>query len=117
MDPLGFAFENFDAVGAFRKTDGSDYVDASGVLPDGRKFNGPAELKEILKTKAPQVRKALTEKLLTYATGRGLEYYDKPAVRQIVESMPAGEDRFSHLVLGIVRSDPFMLRRGKETQP
>lgn len=117
MDPLGFALENYDAVGAFRKTDGNDPIDASGELPDGRKFEGLDELKVILRSKAPQVRKCLTEKLMIYALGRGLEFYDKPAVRQIVESMPAGEDRFSHLVLGIVRSDPFMLRRGKETQP
>ncbi len=117
MDPLGFAFENFDAVGAFRTKDGDFAIDPSGILPDGRSFQGPEELKAILKEKKDLFARCLTEKLLTYALGRGLEYYDRPAVDRIVAALARDGYRFSTLVTAIVRSDPFRLRRGKEGQP
>ena len=80
MDPLGFAFENYDAIGTFRTKDGKFPIDPSGTLPDGKSFKGPAELKAILKGKKDLFARCLTEKMLTYALGRGLEYYDRPAV-------------------------------------
>jgi mono/diheme cytochrome c family protein len=114
MDALGFAFENFDAIGAFRTKDGEFPIDPSGTLPDGRSFAGPQELKHILKAKKELFAHTLAEKLLTYALGRGLEYYDRPAVNRIVSALGRDDYRFSTLVLEIARSDPFGLRRGKE---
>ncbi len=117
MDPLGFAFENFDAVGAWRTKDGDGTIDASGVLPGGKTFKGPAELKTILKEKQDLVARCLAQKLLTYALGRGLEYYDRRAVDSIVAAVGAKDYKMSALVGAIVRSDPFRLRRGKESNP
>jgi hypothetical protein len=114
MDALGFAFESFDAIGAFRTRDGDFPIDPSGVLPGGRSFRGPEDLKGILKEKKDLFSRCLTEKLLTYALGRGLEYYDRPAVDRIVSALARDGYRFSTLVLEIVRSDPFRLRRGKD---
>jgi hypothetical protein len=114
MDALGFAFENYDAVGAFRSKDGGFPIDPSGTLPDGRSFKGPAELKAILKSKKELFGRCLTEKMLTYALGRGLEPYDRPAVDKITAALARDDYRFSTLVLEIVRSEPFRLRRGKE---
>jgi hypothetical protein len=110
MDPLGFGLENYDAIGAWRTQDGKSPVDASGRLPDGRSFQGPQELKAILKAEREAFAECLTEKLLTYALGRGLERYDRPAVKQIVRDVAAADYRFSGLVLGIVRSLPFQYR-------
>ena len=115
MDPLGFAFENFDAVGAFRDKDENVKVDPSGELPDGTMFSGPAELKKILLAKKDLFARCLTEKLLTYALGRGLEYYDKRPVDRIVGELAKNDYKFSVLVAEIVKSDPFRLRRGKDT--
>jgi mono/diheme cytochrome c family protein len=114
MDPLGFAFENFDAVGGFRVKDGDFPIDPSGILPGGRSFRGPDELKGILKEKKELFGRCLTEKLLTYALGRGLEPYDRPAVDRIVGALARDGWKFSTLVVEITRSDPFRLRRGKE---
>ncbi len=114
MDPLGFAFENFNAIGAFRDKDGDSAIDASGTLPDGKTFNGPGELKTLLKGKKELFCRCLTEKMLTYALGRGLEYYDRRAVDTIDASLARNDYRFSILVTEIVRSDPFRLRRGKD---
>ena len=114
MDALGFSLENFDAIGAWRTTDGALPIDASGTLPDGKSFNGPAELKTVLQEKRELFVRNLTEKLLTYALGRGLEYYDSRAVRRISADLAKQEYRFSELVTGIVKSDPFRLRRGAE---
>ena len=114
MDALGFAFENYDAIGAFRKQDGTADIDASGTLPDGRSFQGPAELKNILKEKKDLLVRNLTEKLLIFALGRGLEYYDARAVRQIADTLARRDYKFSALVTGIVNSDPFRTRRGTE---
>jgi hypothetical protein len=113
MDPLGFGFENFDAVGAWRTKDGKFDVDASGELPSGQKFNGPKELVAVLKTKQAEFRRCLAEKLLTYALGRGLEYYDKCALDDICTAVAADNDRFVTLVLAIVKSEPFQMRRGR----
>src|SRR5262249_59776990 len=112
MDPLGFAFENFDAIGAWRSKEGDFDIDASGELPGGVKFNGPAELKAILKDKKDLVTRNLAEKLLTYALGRGLEYYDRSAVDRVCKAVEAGDYRFSVLVTEIAKSEQFRLRRG-----
>jgi len=117
MDPLGLALENYDAIGAWRERDGKFPVDASAELPDGTRFNGPQQLKEVLKTRIQDFRRCLTEKMLTYALGRGLEYYDKCTVDDIVKALAQKGDKFSVLVLGIVKSDPFLKRRGKEERP
>jgi hypothetical protein len=112
MDPIGFAFENYDAIGRFRLRDAGEKIDASGTLPSGRDFNGPSELIEILKGRRQDFVRCLTEKMLTYALGRGVEYYDRPAVNRIVQSMEERGNRFSALVLEIVNSAPFRMRRG-----
>jgi len=116
MDPLGFALENFDATGAWRtQTEARTVVDASGVLVDGSKVNGPVSLRNALLAHPDLFVDTLTEKLMTYALGRGLEYYDMPAVRKIVRDSSSSEYRFSNLILGIVESTPFEMRR-KETK-
>ncbi|MEZ6109657.1 MAG: DUF1592 domain-containing protein [Pirellulaceae bacterium] len=111
MDPLGFAFENFDAVGRFRVKDGEYDIDPSGELPGGQTFAGPGELKQILQGRKQMFARCLTEKMMTYALGRGLEYYDRPAVNRIVRQLEANDFKFSTLVVEIVSSDPFRLRR------
>ena len=111
MDPLGFGLENFDAVGAWRTTDGKFPVDATGVLPDGKTFTGPVELKSRLLTNRDAFVKGLTDKLVTYALGRGLERADRPVVAAIAGKLPASNYRFSALVLNIVDSLPFQQRR------
>ncbi|HUY88885.1 MAG TPA: DUF1592 domain-containing protein [Pirellulales bacterium] len=116
MDPLGFGLENFDAIGAWRDRDGEFAIDASGELPDGSKFKRPAELKAILKAKQDDFARCLTEKMLTYALGRGLEYYDKCAIDEIASKLAKSGYKFSTLILEIVASDPFQLRRGKGTE-
>jgi hypothetical protein len=114
MDALGFAMENFDAVGAWRTRDGEFEIDPSGVLPEGQTFKGPAELKAILLTNSREsFVRCLAEKMLTYALGRGLEYYDRCAVDDIVKALAENDYKFSTLILEIVKSDPFQKRRGK----
>jgi len=115
MDPLGFGLENFDAIGAWRTEDGKFPVDATGTLPDGRSFTGPAELKGILTAERESFAKAVTSKLLTYALGRGLEPYDQRTVRTIARRLPEHDYRFSSLVLEIVNSTPFRMRKGTAT--
>jgi hypothetical protein len=114
MDPIGFGFENYDAIGAFRTKDEGFAIDPSGTLPDGKSFQGPADLKKILKGKKELFSRCLTEKLLTYALGRGVEYYDRSTVERINAALAKNDYRFSVLVAEIVKSDPFRLRRGKE---
>lgn len=114
MDALGFAFENFDAIGRFRAKDGADVIDPSGTLPSGQSFKGPGELKEILTGKKDMVARNVAEKLMVYALGRGLEYYDERTIKQVVSEMSKNDYKFSTLVSSIVQSDPFRLRRGKE---
>nr|MCU0980347.1 DUF1592 domain-containing protein [Pirellulaceae bacterium] len=112
MDPIGFAFENYDAVGAFRTKDGAFDIDPSGQLPDGRSFQSWAELKQILKEQKDLFARCLGEKMLIYALGRGLEHHDQPAVDRIVAGLQSDNYRFSTLVREIARSDPFQKRRG-----
>ncbi len=114
MDPIGFGFENFDAIGRWRDQDGKFPIDASGELPGGAKFNSPIDLVRILKQRKSDFSRCLTEKLLTFALGRGLEFYDKCAVDRIVSALSSNESRFSTLVIEIVRSEPFLMRRGDE---
>ena len=114
MDALGFAFENYDAIGRFRAKTDEGAIDPSGTLPDGKSFQGPAELKAILKAKQELVVRNLAEKLLTYGIGRGLEFYDNRALNQICAQTAQADHRFSALVTAIVKSDPFRLRRGTE---
>ena len=110
MDPLGFGLENYDAVGGWRTADGKAAIDAGGELPDGRKFNGPGELRDVLLGRKEEFRRCLAEKLLTYALGRGLEWYDACAVERIAVNCAAGGDRFSVLVREIVTSPAFRKR-------
>jgi hypothetical protein len=115
MDPLGFGLENFNAIGAWRTEEGKFPVDASGSLPDGRSFHTPAELKAIFKADREAFVRCIAEKLLTYALGRGLERYDRPIVTAIAARLAAKDYKFSQLVLEIVNSLPFQMRRGGET--
>ena len=110
MDPIGFAFENFDAVGVWREQDGRAPIDASGVLPDGRKFNGPEGLRRMLREDKDVFVRCVVEKMLTYALGRGLEPYDRPAINRCMEALSKNNDRFSTLLIEIVKSDPFQKR-------
>ena len=112
MDPIGFALENFDAVGAFRTKDGPNKVDASGEFPDGAKVDGPADLKKIILKRKDEFARCFSEKLLTYALGRGLQYYDRPALERIVKELAARDYQFAALVTQIVKSVPFRQRRG-----
>ncbi|MFN0101854.1 MAG: DUF1592 domain-containing protein [Bryobacteraceae bacterium] len=114
LDPLGFALENFDAIGKFRATEDGAKVDASGSLPGGINFVGPAGLKKVLLDRQDYFVECISEKLLTYALGRGLEHFDLPVVRQIRREASAKENRFSELVLAIVNSVPFQMRRTPE---
>jgi hypothetical protein len=107
MDPIGFTLENFDAVGAWRTKDAGSPIDPSGLLVDGTKLNGVAGLREALLRYKPQFVRVLAERLLTYALGRGAEYYDMPLVRTIVRGAEPNQYRFSSLILGVVKSEPF----------
>jgi hypothetical protein len=112
MDPLGFALENFDAVGRWRTTsEAGTPIDASGVLPDGTKFEGPADLRKALLNRREEFVGTVTEKLLTYALGRGVDYRDRPAIRTIMRGAAPTDYRWSSLILGIVESTPFQMRR------
>ena len=111
MDSLGFALQNFDGVGAWRTRDGSFPIDAKGELPEGQKFDGAADLKALLRgTGKQKFARCLTEKMLTYALGRGLEPFDRPAVDRITRSLAAGDYKFSTMILEKVQSDPFQKR-------
>ena len=114
MDPLGFALEHFDAIGKWRATgEGGGPIDAAGVFPDGTGFEGLAGLRAVLLDRHEQFVWTITEKLATYALGRGLEYYDMPAVREIIRGAAADDYTWSSLVLGIVESTPFQMRRSE----
>jgi Protein of unknown function (DUF1592)/Protein of unknown function (DUF1588)/Protein of unknown function (DUF1587)/Protein of unknown function (DUF1585)/Protein of unknown function (DUF1595)/Planctomycete cytochrome C len=110
MDPLGFGLENFNAIGEWRTKDGNFPIDSSGALPDGRSFETPAELKALLEADREDFVRGLTEKLLIYALGRGLERYDRPTVTGITKELAAGDYKFSRLVTGVVHSLPFQMR-------
>jgi hypothetical protein len=108
MDPLGFALENFDGLGRWRTG-----VDTTGVLPDGTKVDGPVGLKKVLLSKSDQFVSTATERLLTYALGRGVEPFDMPAVRKIVRDSAPGDYRWSQLIMGVINSTPFQMRRAR----
>jgi mono/diheme cytochrome c family protein len=110
MDPLGFTLENFDAIGQWRTADAGRPIDASGVLLDGNKVEGPAALQSALVAQKEQFVRSVTAKLMTYALGRGMEHYDAPAIRGIVRGAAPGY-RWSSIILGIVKSPPFQMRR------
>jgi hypothetical protein len=117
MDPIGLALENFDAVGAWRIHDSGFPVDPTGTLIDGTKVDGPVSLRQALAKHSDAFIRTLTEKLLTYALGRGMEYYDMPAVRAIDHEAARNNNRFSSFIVGIVKSVPFQMRRAEESQP
>ncbi len=118
MDPLGFALENYDAVGAWRTVDrlAGTPIDASGKLADGTPVSGPADLREALTKNSQQFVQTVTEKLMTYALGRRLEYYDMPVVRQIVRDAARNQYRFSAIAMGIAKSAPFQMRQTDRTK-
>jgi hypothetical protein len=113
MDPLGFGLENYDAIGKWRTTDGTFPVDASGVLPGGASFSGPAELRQVLNGMLPEFSRNLTEKMLIYSLGRGLERYDRRTVLEITDKLAASGYGLQTLVGEIVRSLPFHSRRAE----
>jgi len=111
MDPAGLSLENFDAIGRWRaRTEAGTVVDASGALPDGSTFSGMSGLRSALLRRPDLFVGTMTEKLLTYGLGRGVESYDAPTVRTIIRTARSEDYRFSSLVLGIVRSDAFQMR-------
>ena len=115
MDPLGFALENFDAIGSWRgASEAGRPIDASATMPGGEAFEGPAGLRRVLLGRGEDFAAAVTEKLLAYALGRGLEYPDRPAVRRILRDATADDYSWSSIVLGIVRSTPFQWRRSRD---
>jgi len=115
MDPLGFALENYDGIGEWRTKDGVSDVDASGKLPDGTQFEGPAGLKKVLvTTRRDEFVSTVTEKLLTYGLGRGVEYYDKPTLRAIMRQTEGNQYRLKDLIMGVVTSMPFQMRRSAD---
>jgi uncharacterized protein DUF1592/uncharacterized protein DUF1588/uncharacterized protein DUF1585/uncharacterized protein DUF1587/uncharacterized protein DUF1595 len=107
MDPIGIAMENFDAIGKWRTHDEGNPIDASGVLVDGTKMNGIVDLRDALLRYSPQFVRNITERLMTFAVGRGVEYYDMPTIRAIVRDAGTNDFRFSSIVLGIVKSSQF----------
>ena len=114
MDPFGFSLENYDAIGAWRDTDAGKLLDVSAVLPDGTKFDGPAGLQNVLLSRKEQFVEAFTERLMTYALGRGIEAYDMPAVRIVRDSAAKDDNRMQSIILAIVQSTPFVMRRTPE---
>ena len=112
MDPIGFALENYNAIGAFRYKDGELNIDTTAELPDGTILHGVADLKQVVKDRKQQFLRCLTEKMLTYALGRGLEYYDRSTVDRILAQLEAGGYRSSVMITEIVKSDAFRLQRG-----
>ncbi len=116
MDPIGFGLENYDASGAWRTHDGKFLIDASGTLPGGKSFNGVKGLEALLKSKSDLFTHNFTEKLMTYALGRGVERFDKPTVDAIVADAAAHNYRFSTLVMDVVNSKPFLMRSAEGAQ-
>ncbi|HYI95143.1 MAG TPA: DUF1592 domain-containing protein [Bryobacteraceae bacterium] len=113
MDPIGFGLESYDGVGSWRTHDGKVAIDTSGVLPDGKSFKGAKDLKQILRSQSEAFTRNFTEKLMTFALGRGLESYDSSAVEEIVKQAALNDYKFSNFVLGVVNSRPFLARDGE----
>ena len=116
MDVLGFGLENYDGTGKWRIVDGKFPIDVSGTMPNGKSFSSPAELKVVLKAELPEFTRCLTEKMLTYSLGRGLERYDRRTVDAISRNLTASDYRFQTLIHEIVRSLPFQSRRGESAR-
>jgi hypothetical protein len=114
MDPLGFSLENFDGIGIWRTEENGAAIDATATLPDGVSFEGPEGLRALLLAEEERFAETVTEKLLTYALGRGVEYYDRPAVREITRKAASSDYRWSALIQAIVESTPFQMRRSRE---
>ncbi|HEV8316987.1 MAG TPA: DUF1592 domain-containing protein, partial [Vicinamibacterales bacterium] len=110
MDPIGFALENFDAIGKWRSTDSGAPIDSVGVMADGTKFDGPAELASTLLRRQQEFVQTLVAKLMTYALGRGVEYYDRPAIRRVVRNAAPADYRWSSIILELIDSVPFRMR-------
>jgi hypothetical protein len=115
MDPIGFSLENFNGIGMWRTEDNGVPIDASGQLVDGTKITGAAGLRQALLHYSPQFARVVTEKLMTYALGRGIEYDDMPLLRSIVRDSERNSYRFSSVVLGIVKSAPFQMNAKVQT--
>ena len=113
MDPVGFALENFDAVGRWRAIEEGRPIDSTGGLPDGSRFDGVTGLERALLKRPELFVGTLTEKLLTFALGRGVEYHDAPAIRKIVRDAREHDHRFSSLIVGIATSTPFTMRKSE----
>jgi mono/diheme cytochrome c family protein len=115
MDPFGFSLENYNAIGAWRATDAGKLLDVSAVLPDGTKFEGPKGLQDILLNRKSQFVEAFTERLMTYALSRGIEAYDMPAVRKVRNTAAKDDYKMQSIIMGIVQSVPFVMRRTPTT--
>jgi mono/diheme cytochrome c family protein len=113
MDPLGFSLENFDGIGEWRTKDQSGPIDASGQLADGTKVEGPVTLRQALMKHPEQFAGTITEKMMTYALGRGLDYYDMPVVRSIVHDSAKSDYKLTSIIIGIVKSTPFQMRKSQ----
>ena len=111
MDPIGFALDSFDRIGRFRTTENGRLLDTTGELVDGQIFDGPSELREALMHYSPQFVQTMAERMLTYALGRGVVYYDMPVVRQIVRKAGEQDNRFSALIMAVVESQPFQMNQ------
>jgi hypothetical protein len=116
MDPLGFGLENYDAIGHYRTVDGKFPIDSTGTLPSGKSFANAAEMKVILKANGPAFANCLTEKLMTYGLGRGMERFDKAAIQAIGQKTADDGYRFDTLILEIAKSMPFQMRRGEASE-
>ena len=114
MDPFGLALEPFNAIGGLRTHDGGEIIDASATLPDGSAFEGPSGVRDYLLASEERFVATLAKKLLTYGLGRGLEDFDPPAVRRIVTTAADANYSWSSIILGIVESVPFQMRRSQE---
>jgi hypothetical protein len=113
MDPLGFALENFDAIGRWRGRSDGVPIDSSGVLPDGTAFEGVPGLRTLLVSHRQEFLQTVSQKLLTYAIGRSPEYYDMPAIRKIQRESAAQDYRWSAVILAVIQSTPFQMRRAE----
>jgi hypothetical protein len=117
MDALGLGLENFDALGRWRNRDGGRDIDASGKLPDGQTFAGPAELKEALLARQSDFTRCLTEKMFVYALGRGLTWADRREIKRVTQAVEQQDGRLSALIIEVARSYPFRYREGSPLAP
>jgi hypothetical protein len=116
MDPLGFGLENYNAIGHWREKDGNFPVDSSGVLPNGKAFSTPSEMRQVLNSQLPQFSRTLIERMFTYALGRGVKNFDEPAIQKIEAAVASEGYRFQPIIREIVHSSPFLERRGEAAQ-